>query len=63
MDPASPVAQLAVAAISGAAFLISILVVPFPEAKSDSSAGVSLPSQASTTITQPAQAVITGPLN
>jgi hypothetical protein len=63
MDPVSPVAQLAVAAISGSAFLISILVVPFPEAKSDSSAGMSLPSQATTTFTQRAQGAFTGPLN
>jgi hypothetical protein len=44
MDPVSPVAQLAVAAISGAAFLVSMLVIPFPESKADSSAGITPPS-------------------
>ncbi len=45
MDPVSPVAQLAVAAISGAAFLISMVVIPFPESKADSSAAMSAPSE------------------
>lgn len=45
MDPVSPVAQLAVAAISGAAFLISMVVIPFPESKADSSAGITPTSQ------------------
>jgi hypothetical protein len=49
MDPVSPVAQLAVAAISGAAFLVSMLVIPFPESKADFSAGISSSSQATTT--------------
>jgi hypothetical protein len=40
MDPVSPVAQLAVAAISGVAFLISIVVIPLPDSKADSSAGI-----------------------
>lgn len=40
MDPVSPVAQLAVAAISGAAFLISVAVIPFPDSKADSSVGI-----------------------
>jgi hypothetical protein len=39
MDPFSPVAQLAVAAISGTAFLISMAVIPFPESKADSLSG------------------------
>ncbi|WP_156818382.1 hypothetical protein [Cyanobium gracile] len=43
----SPVAQLAVAAISGAAFLISMLVIPFPESKADSSAGMTTTSRTS----------------
>jgi hypothetical protein len=38
MDPESPVSQLAVAAISGAAFLISIVVIPMPHSKADPSA-------------------------
>ncbi len=59
MDPVSPVAQLAVAAISGTAFLVSILMVPFPEAATDSSAGLTLPSQASTTITHPIEDTFT----
>ncbi len=50
MDPVSPVAQLAVAAISGAAFLISMVVIPFPESKADSSAGINPTSQTSATI-------------
>ncbi|MEA5392401.1 hypothetical protein VB738_14150 [Cyanobium gracile UHCC 0139] len=50
MDPVSPVAQLAVAAISGAAFLISMVVIPFPESKADSSAGISPSSQTSGSI-------------
>ena len=54
MDPVSPVLQLAVAGFSSAAFLVSILLVPFPEAKSDPSGGVMLPSQAVTTIARPA---------
>jgi hypothetical protein len=49
MDPVSPVAQLAVAAISGAAFLISMVVMPFPAATTDSSAGINRPSQAKIT--------------
>lgn len=53
MDPVSPVAQLAVAAISGTAFLVSMLVIPFPESKADPSAGITLPSQPTTTIIQP----------
>jgi hypothetical protein len=52
MDPVSPVAQLAVAAISGAAFLISMAVMPFPQPNTDSSAGISLPSQTTTTTAQ-----------
>ena len=48
MDPVSPVAQLAVAVISGAAFLVSILVIPFPESKPDT-AGIRASSQATTT--------------
>ncbi len=59
MDPVSPVAQLAVAAISGAAFLISMVVMPFPEASSDSSAGISLPSQATITTVTPLNGVLT----
>lgn len=43
MDPVSPVAQLTVAAISGAAFLVSMLVIPFPESKADPSAGIHSP--------------------
>lgn len=39
MDPFSPVAQLSVAAISAAAFLVSIAVIPFPESKADSLSG------------------------
>ncbi|KAF0652787.1 hypothetical protein L107_11565 [Cyanobium sp. Copco_Reservoir_LC18] len=35
------------AAISGAAFLISMVVIPFPESKADSSAGISATSQTS----------------
>ena len=50
MYPVSPVAQLAVAAISGAAFLISIVVIPFPESKADSSAGINPTSQTSGSI-------------
>ena len=50
MDPVSPVAQLAVAAISGAAFLVSMLVIPFPESKADSSPGITAPSQTTTTV-------------
>ncbi len=50
MDPVSPVAQLAVAAISGAAFLISMVVIPFPESKADSSAGITPTSQTSGSI-------------
>jgi hypothetical protein len=50
MDPVSPVAQLAVAAISGAAFLISMVVIPFPESKADSSAGISATSQTSDSV-------------
>ncbi len=53
MDPVSPVAQLAVAAISGAAFLISMAVMPFPQTSTDSSAGISLPSQATSTTAKP----------
>jgi hypothetical protein len=55
MDPVSPVAQLALAAISGAAFLISIVVIPFPESKADSSAVMAAPSETTSTIqsTQP----------
>lgn len=53
MDPVSPVAQLAVAAISGAAFLVSMLVIPFPESKADSSAGVASPSHTTNTTIQP----------
>ena len=49
MDPVSPVAQLAVAAISGAAFLVSMLVIPFPESKADVSPAISSASQATTT--------------
>lgn len=49
MDPVSPVAQLAVAAISGAVFLISMLVIPFPESKADSSAEITAPSKATST--------------
>ena len=55
MDPVSPVAQLAVAAISGTAFFVSILMVPYPEAPADSSAGLILPSQATTPFTQPTE--------
>lgn len=40
MDPVRPVSQLAVAAISGAAFLISIVVIPMPDSKGDPSAGI-----------------------
>lgn len=50
MDPVSPVAQLAVAAISGAAFLISMVVIPFPESKADSSAVMTAPSETTSTI-------------
>jgi hypothetical protein len=50
MDPVSPVAQLAVAAISGAAFLISMVVIPFPESKADSSTGITPTSQTSGSI-------------
>ncbi len=50
MDPVSPVAQLAVAAISGAAFLVSMLVIPFPESKADSSPAITAPSQVTTTV-------------
>jgi hypothetical protein len=50
MDPVSPVAQLAVAAISGTAFLVSMLVIPFPESQADSSAGITAPSQTTTTV-------------
>lgn len=50
MDPVSPVAQLAVAAISGAAFLISMVVIPFPESKADSSAGITPTSKTSVSI-------------
>jgi len=53
MDPVSPVAQLAVAAVSGAAVLISILVIPFPESKADSSPGVTSPSHSSSVILHP----------
>ncbi len=49
MDPVSPVAQLAVAAISGAAFLVSMLVIPFPESKADSSEGITPPSHTAST--------------
>ncbi|MEA5442597.1 hypothetical protein [Cyanobium gracile] len=56
MDPVSPVAQLAVAAISGTAFLVSMLVIPFPESKADSSPGITLPSQATTTTIAPQDA-------
>ena len=49
MDPVNPVAQLAVAAISGAAFLVSMLVIPFPESKADSSAGLTPPSSTTAT--------------
>lgn len=49
MDPVSPVAQLAVATISGAAFLVSMLVIPFPDSKADSSAGITAPSQTTST--------------
>jgi len=38
-----------VAAISGAAFLVSMLLIPFPESKPDLTAGVSASSQATTT--------------
>jgi hypothetical protein len=46
---------LAVAAISGAAFLISMVVIPFPESKADSSAVMTAPSKTTSTIqsTQP----------
>ncbi len=54
MDPVSPVVQLAVAGISSAAFLVFILLVPFPEAKSDPSGGMMLPFQAGTSIAHPA---------
>jgi hypothetical protein len=54
MDPVSPVVQLAVAGISSVAFLVFILLVPFPEPKSDPSGGVMLPSLAGTTIAHPA---------
>ncbi|MBW4529142.1 MAG: hypothetical protein KME02_00500 [Aphanothece saxicola GSE-SYN-MK-01-06B] len=57
MDPVSPVAQLAVAAISGAAFLVSMVVIPFPESKADSSAVMTAPSQSSTTI-QPMESTV-----
>lgn len=51
MDPVSPVAQLAVAAISGAAFLVSMLVIPFPESKADPSAGITSPSHTTSSTT------------
>lgn len=57
MDPVSPVAQLAVAAISGAAFLISMAVMPFPQTNADSSAGIPLPSQSTTTTAKPSNDV------
>ncbi len=53
MDPVSPVAQLAVAAISGAAFLISMAVMPFPEASSDSAKEMSLHPQSTITTVTP----------
>jgi hypothetical protein len=59
MDPVSPVAQLAVAAFSGAAFLISVAVMPFPQVKTDSSAGISLPSQTATMTSTPRNDVFT----
>jgi len=58
MDPVSPVAQLAVAAISGAAFLVSMLVIPFPESKADSSAGITAPSQTTTTTVSPLAGIL-----
>jgi hypothetical protein len=58
MDPVSPVAQLAVAAISGSAFLISMLVIPFPDSKADPAAGISTPSHASATILHPVDATV-----
>lgn len=60
MDPVSPVAQLAVAAISGTAFLVSMLVIPFPESKANSSAGTTAPSQ-TTSITTPSFGGTTSP--
>lgn len=50
MDPVSPLAQLTVAAISGAAFLISVFVIPFPESKADPSASISSGSEATTSV-------------
>ncbi len=61
MDPVSPVAQLAVAAISGTAFLVSMLVIPFPESKADSSAGIALPSLTTTTTVQPLDGIAPQP--
>ncbi|KEF41644.1 MAG: hypothetical protein ER33_10245 [Cyanobium sp. CACIAM 14] len=59
MDPVSPVAQLAVAAISGAAFLVSVAVMPFPKTSTDASAGFSLPPQ--TVTVQPTSGPVSPP--
>jgi hypothetical protein len=56
MDPVSPVAQLVVAAISGGAFLLSMVVLPFPKGQHDATsvmAPLSFPSQAGSAASAP----------